>query len=88
MSATVADPAWLNAYNSGSIGGLLGQALAPVGGFGKFCLVLLALSIVANNIPNNYSVIRMSHASDCSSVCPRKYSVTGLPKSRDSSGQS
>jgi len=56
MTATVANPAWADAYKSGSIGGLLGQALSPVGGFGKFCLVLLALSIVANNIPNNYSV--------------------------------
>jgi purine-cytosine permease-like protein len=58
MTAAAADPsgAWADAYNSGSIGGLLGQALSPAGGFGKFCLVLLALSIVANNIPNNYSV--------------------------------
>lgn len=56
MTATVNNPDWADAYKSGSIGGLLGQALAPAGGFGKFCLVLLALSIVANNIPNNYSV--------------------------------
>lgn len=57
MAATVNNPAWAAAYTSGSVGGLLGAVLAPVGGFGKFCLVLLALSIVANNIPNNYSVI-------------------------------
>jgi purine-cytosine permease-like protein len=56
MAAAVANPAWQDAYNSGSVGGLLGAILAPVGGFGKFCLVLLALSIVANNIPNNYSL--------------------------------
>jgi len=56
MTATVNNPDWAEAYKTGSIGGLLGQALAPVGGFGKFCLVLLALSIVANNIPNNYSL--------------------------------
>jgi purine-cytosine permease-like protein len=57
MTATFSNDAWNNAYQSGSVGGLLGEVLAPVGGFGKFCLVLLALSIVANNIPNNYSVI-------------------------------
>ena len=60
MAATVNNPAWADAYSSGSVGGLLGAVLAPVGGFGKFCLVLLALSIVANNIPNNYSVILSS----------------------------
>jgi purine-cytosine permease-like protein len=55
-TAITVDPDWADAYTNGSVGGLLGIALAPVGGFGKFCLVLLALSIVANNIPNNYSV--------------------------------
>ena len=57
MAATVANPAWADAYKKGSVGGLIGAVLDPVGGFGKFCLVLLAFSIVANNIPNNYSVI-------------------------------
>jgi purine-cytosine permease-like protein len=56
MTATTANTDWLNAYNTGSVGGLIGEALAPAGGFGKFCLVLLGLSIVANNIPNNYSL--------------------------------
>lgn len=37
-------------------GGLLAAALQPLGGFGSFLLVLLALSIVANNIPNDYSL--------------------------------
>jgi purine-cytosine permease-like protein len=57
MTVTFSNTDWNNAYQNGSVGGLLGEVLAPVGGFGKFCLVLLALSIVANNIPNNYSVI-------------------------------
>jgi purine-cytosine permease-like protein len=56
MTATTVNPAWKDAYTNGSVGGLIGEALSPVGGFGKFCLVLLGLSIVANNIPNNYSV--------------------------------
>lgn len=41
--------------NSGS-GGLIGAVLEPLGGFGKFCQVVLALSIVANNCPNIYTV--------------------------------
>lgn len=56
MAATVNNPDWLAAYNDGSVGGLIGAVLAPAHGFGKFCLVLLAFSIVANNIPNNYSL--------------------------------
>ncbi|CAI7595374.1 hypothetical protein N7533_003781 [Penicillium manginii] len=50
-----------NPYNAGyqdnGVGGLLGALLFPrVGGFGKFCVIILALSIVANNCPNIYSV--------------------------------
>jgi NCS1 nucleoside transporter family len=45
-----------NAYNNQHIGGLLAQVLSPLGGFGSFCLVILALSIIANNCPNIYSV--------------------------------
>lgn len=38
-------------------GGLLAAVLfPPLGTFGKFCLVILALSIIANNCPNIYSV--------------------------------
>jgi NCS1 nucleoside transporter family len=48
---------WQDAYNSNSVGGLLGAGLAgPMGGFGSFLLVVMALSIVANNIPNMYSL--------------------------------
>ncbi|THC90111.1 hypothetical protein EYZ11_010426 [Aspergillus tanneri] len=44
-------------YDDSGVGGLLGALLFPhVGGFGKFCMVILALSIVANNCPNVYSV--------------------------------
>jgi purine-cytosine permease-like protein len=56
MAATTVNTDWATAYANGSVGGLIGAVLAPAGGFGKFCLVLLAFSIVANNIPNNYSV--------------------------------
>jgi purine-cytosine permease-like protein len=57
VTATVSTPAYAKAYNDAQIGGLLGAVLfPPLGQFGKFCLVLLALSIVANNCPNIYSV--------------------------------
>lgn len=43
-------------YKASGSGGLLAAVLEPLGGFGKFCLVILALSIIANNCPNIYSV--------------------------------
>ncbi len=44
-------------YNSSGIGGLLAAVIVPpLGRFGQFCLVILALSIIANNCPNIYSV--------------------------------
>ncbi|SGY60748.1 BQ5605_C007g04480 [Microbotryum silenes-dioicae] len=47
---------WEDAYNSHHLGGLLGAPLVgPMGGFGRFLLVILGLSIIANNIPNMYS---------------------------------
>jgi purine-cytosine permease-like protein len=60
MTATVANPdtnPYAAAYAASGNGGLLGQVLfGPLGKFGKFCLVILALSIIANNCPNIYSV--------------------------------
>ncbi len=44
------------AYKSTGGGDLLVAVLKPLGGFGSFLLVLLALSIVANNVPNAYSL--------------------------------
>ncbi len=44
------------AFNGKSGGELFAAALGPLGGFGKFILLLLALSVVANNIPNDYSL--------------------------------
>jgi purine-cytosine permease-like protein len=56
MTAAMTDPEWAAAYELSGIGGLLGKCVESSGGFGKFCLVVLAFSIVANNIPNNYSL--------------------------------
>lgn len=44
-------------YEQSGTGGLLAAVLTySLGSFGKFCLVLLGLSIVANNCPNLYTV--------------------------------
>lgn len=40
---------WGASYDEFGLGGLLAAPLSPLGGFGKFLLVILALSIVANN---------------------------------------
>ena len=49
--------AYADAYHNDHIGGLLHQVLVPrLGGFGEFCLVILALSIIGNNCPNIYSL--------------------------------
>ena len=56
-TATVHNPAYAQAYETNAVGGLLGQVLFPhLGTFGKFCLVILALSIIGNNCPNIYSL--------------------------------
>lgn len=49
-------PAWNTAFLKGSVGGLLSAIVSPLGGFGTLILVLLALSVIANNIPNDYSL--------------------------------
>ena len=44
------------AYMGQQGGTLLAAAAKPLGSLGTFLLLLLALSIVANNIPNDYSL--------------------------------
>ncbi|KAI1327128.1 NCS1 nucleoside transporter [Xylariaceae sp. FL0255] len=39
---------WADAYNDFGAGGIMAEMLKPAGGFGKFILVLLALSVVGN----------------------------------------
>ena len=56
-TATINNPEFAAAYFDNAIGGLLAQVLfPPLGNFGKFCLVVLALSIIGNNCPNIYSL--------------------------------
>ncbi|CCC70396.1 hypothetical protein NCAS_0E03260 [Naumovozyma castellii] len=49
---------WAKYYSSNGIGGLTYEVLVPnsVHGFGEFCCVLLALSTIANNTPNMYTL--------------------------------
>ncbi|PBP22429.1 purine-cytosine permease [Diplocarpon rosae] len=57
MAANDGDNIYMEGYSSAHIGGLLAAVIVPpLGTFGKFCLVVLALSIIANNCPNIYSV--------------------------------
>lgn len=55
---TYTDPAWAAAFENESVGGLVHQILVKdsLHGFGKFCVVVLALSGVANNLPGSYSL--------------------------------
>lgn len=56
-TATVNNPDYADAYTKDHVGGLLAQVLFPrLHGFGRFCLVMLALSIIGNNCPNIYSL--------------------------------
>lgn len=57
VTATLNNPDYADGYDNSGIGGLLGAVLLPpLGRFGQFCLVILGLSIIANNCPNIYSV--------------------------------
>ncbi|CDO92933.1 unnamed protein product [Kluyveromyces dobzhanskii CBS 2104] len=46
---------WNAAYEKYGMGGLLHAGFSRWGGFGKFCVVVLVLSLVSNNIVNTYS---------------------------------
>ncbi|KAH7341411.1 cytosine-purine permease [Rhizoctonia solani] len=46
---------WLNGYKVNNVGGLLDEVMRPAGGFGKFCIVLLALSCIAASSQCMYS---------------------------------
>ena len=50
-------PAWGAGLNSATnVGGLVAAVLQPVGGFGKFLLVLLALTTPSASAPTMYTV--------------------------------
>jgi NCS1 nucleoside transporter family len=56
-TATVRVESFAQAWGEAGVGGLLGNVLIPpLGDFGRFCLVILALGTISNNCPNVYSV--------------------------------
>ncbi|KAK5120747.1 hypothetical protein LTR85_006105 [Meristemomyces frigidus] len=46
---------WAEAFSTSGAGALITEAFAPLGGFGKFCAVVLALCVCANNVPGIYA---------------------------------
>lgn len=61
---TYSDPSWKDAFDENSVGGLVNEILVVdnLHGFGKFCVVVLALSAVANNLPGSYSLTLAAQA--------------------------
>ena len=58
-------PSWSTGFQEGNnVGGLLAAVLAPAGGFGKFLLVLLALSTSSACCPTIYSFGKSDVASE------------------------
>ena len=59
MAQTTFDtkPSWGVLYDDLGLGGLLFAPLSPMGGFGRFLLVILALSIVANKCGHPSSLL-------------------------------
>lgn len=55
---TKSDDSWNAAFNTNSVGGLVNKILVEdsLHGFGDFCVVILALSAIANNLPGSYSL--------------------------------
>ncbi|KAI0458130.1 permease for cytosine/purines, uracil, thiamine, allantoin-domain-containing protein [Xylaria acuta] len=49
-------PAWKQGYETNSVGGVLAAMLVPSGGFGKFVVVVLSLSLLGNNAATMYSI--------------------------------
>ncbi|GJC79179.1 purine-cytosine permease fcyB [Colletotrichum liriopes] len=49
-------PEWKSGWDTYGIGGVMAAMLAPAGGFGKFVLVVLALSVIGNIATSMYSV--------------------------------
>ncbi|CAK7221831.1 Vitamin B6 transporter [Sporothrix curviconia] len=53
-SGALTNAAWNDAYNV-SVGALLVEVYRPLGSFGDFCAVVVALGIIGNNVPTIYS---------------------------------
>lgn len=53
-SGTLSNTSWNESYNISS-GALILAGYDGLGGFGKFCGVIVALGVIANNVPGTYS---------------------------------
>ncbi|KAF2477184.1 uncharacterized protein BDR25DRAFT_276918 [Lindgomyces ingoldianus] len=53
-SGVATHSAWADAYATSS-GALITAGYAPLGSFGKFCAVIVALGVIANSVPGTYS---------------------------------
>ena len=53
-SGTFTDPSWNKAYGISS-GALILESYSPLGGFGKFCGVVVAFGVISNNVPGTYA---------------------------------
>jgi purine-cytosine permease-like protein len=74
-------------YSSNGIG-LLATVLEPWGGFGKFLLVILSLSVIADNVPNTYSAaLSIQALAPAFQLIPRAVS-SSRPPSRAALGAS
>ncbi|KAH8645818.1 permease for cytosine/purines, uracil, thiamine, allantoin-domain-containing protein [Xylariales sp. PMI_506] len=49
-------PAWSDGYDETSVGGVLAAMLTPAGGFGKFVVVILSLTLLGNMAATMYSI--------------------------------
>ena len=49
-------PSWQAGYEANSVGGVFAAMLEPAGGFGKFLVVILSLSIIGNIAATMYSI--------------------------------
>ncbi|EPQ51241.1 purine-cytosine permease [Gloeophyllum trabeum ATCC 11539] len=56
MTTIVNNSTWSDMYDANSVGGLIAAGLTPLNGVGHFFTLIMALSIVANNIPDVYSL--------------------------------
>ncbi|KAL6937599.1 Purine-cytosine permease fcy2 [Hanseniaspora osmophila] len=57
-ATTLVTPQYMTAYTDRGVGGMLYAIMVEdsLHGFGQFCCVVLAMSTVANNVPNMYSI--------------------------------
>ncbi|GAA6014439.1 hypothetical protein JCM11491_007054 [Sporobolomyces phaffii] len=53
--AALTKASYATAFQEESLGGVVGEILKPAGGFGKFLLVILCLSVTSANTANTYS---------------------------------